>query len=141
MWRYNYTTPCELYHYGVKGMKWGIRRTPEQLGHKRVAKNNKTDIIKTIISGHNSSPIRSKPNSVTDHIGRNGRVDKRSFYDSNGFKIKDIHANAHGNPKRHPYGIHGEHVHDYKLDKSGNLISNTRRELNQKERRENGDML
>lgn len=23
----------ELQHYGVKGMKWGVRRTPEQLGH------------------------------------------------------------------------------------------------------------
>lgn len=23
-----------LEHYGIKGMKWGIRRTPEQLGHK-----------------------------------------------------------------------------------------------------------
>ena len=23
----------ELYHYGVKGMKWGIRRTAAQLGH------------------------------------------------------------------------------------------------------------
>lgn len=23
-----------LEHYGIKGMRWGIRRTPEQLGHK-----------------------------------------------------------------------------------------------------------
>lgn len=29
----------ELYHYGVKGMKWGIRRTPEQLGRKASPKH------------------------------------------------------------------------------------------------------
>lgn len=25
-------------HYGIKGMKWGVRRTPEQLGHERKAR-------------------------------------------------------------------------------------------------------
>lgn len=28
----------ELEHYGIKGMHWGIRRTPEQLGHKNLKK-------------------------------------------------------------------------------------------------------
>lgn len=30
----NYKVDPELMHYGVKGMKWGVRRTPAQLGHK-----------------------------------------------------------------------------------------------------------
>lgn len=28
----------ELYHHGIKGMKWGVRRTLEELGHKRKAR-------------------------------------------------------------------------------------------------------
>lgn len=34
----------ELTHYGVKGMKWGVRRTPEELGYK-VYKKQKGDVV------------------------------------------------------------------------------------------------
>lgn len=30
----------ELFHHGIKGMKWGVRRTPEQLGHKKNSSKN-----------------------------------------------------------------------------------------------------
>lgn len=36
----------ELYHYGVKGMKWGVRRTPEQLGHKNLKKARTANLEK-----------------------------------------------------------------------------------------------
>lgn len=32
MWTYNYST--ELTHHGIKGQKWGVRRTKAQLGYK-----------------------------------------------------------------------------------------------------------
>ena len=42
MWEYNYYDN-ELYHHGIKGMKWGVRRTPAQLGHE----TGKIDLQKT----------------------------------------------------------------------------------------------
>lgn len=36
----------ELYHHGVKGMKWGVRRTPTQLGHR--PKKKKSEVKKFV---------------------------------------------------------------------------------------------
>lgn len=45
---YVLTSNSELCHYGVKGMKWGVRRTPEQLGHQN--RSNKQSTLKSTIS-------------------------------------------------------------------------------------------
>lgn len=34
----------ELLHYGIKGMKWGVRRTPEQLGHNTLRKSKTANL-------------------------------------------------------------------------------------------------
>ena len=38
----------ELYHFGIKGMKWGIRRTPIQLGHATKNKNQRKNDKQTL---------------------------------------------------------------------------------------------
>ena len=40
--------PNELMHFGIKGMKWGVIRTPEQLGHHEPPKKARTNLIKLI---------------------------------------------------------------------------------------------
>lgn len=48
----------ELYHYGVKGMKWGVRRTHNKLGRKAsTAKKRKTN---------NKNKVKNMPKSYTD---------------------------------------------------------------------------
>lgn len=41
MWEYNYNNSDELFHYGVKGMRWGVRKsTPTSGGTKKSKKKS-----------------------------------------------------------------------------------------------------
>ena len=131
----------ELRHYGVKGMKWGVRRTKEELAKARAKSAEKTLSVNKTISGHSPSPKKSDPNDIIDHVDEDGTIDSRSFYDENGWKIRDIHTKSHGNPKQHPYGQKGEHVDEYEWDEDGRLKNRTRRDLTDDERKENADIL
>lgn len=54
-----------LEHYGVKGMRWGVRRTPEQLGH-RTKTNREVDDI-----------IRRMPKADKDKLNLSGRYNHK----------------------------------------------------------------
>lgn len=121
-----------------KPVKTPITKAPVPL--KKQGKSGKIKVDK-VITGHAGPPKQATPDSVIDHIDKTGKVDIRAFYGPDGFKKWDIHTTAHGNPKTHPYGEHGEHAHDYTWDENGKLKARTTRELTKDEREGNGDIL
>lgn len=53
---------CELYHHGVKGQKWGVRRSPEQLGHRTKKQTNRysdmSDDVKAVSELRKKKPYQ-----------------------------------------------------------------------------------
>ena len=98
----------ELYHYGVKGQKWGVRRyqnedgTLTEAGKKRQAKLVKSDKEATISKGHKFYRISDSSNSDTSS-------DK--IYVTSSKEASDFYINALGGSKIYKTGK--AYVHEY----------------------------
>ena len=89
---------------------------------------------------HPHIPVRYAPNAVVDTLSRAGKQRDRTIYGPDGRAIMQIHGGDHGHPKQHPYGQHGEHIHDYIWDESGKP-ERAPREASEAEKTENADIL
>ena len=89
---------------------------------------------------HPSLKAKYRPYAVVDTLSQHGRQRDRMFYNGEGFQSRQINNGPHGNMKRHPYGISGEHAHDI-IWENGTFIRRTTRDLTDVERRENADIL
>lgn len=91
---------------------------------------------------HISIPKEYKPFAVIETSStKNGlsQID-RTLYDKDGVMSKQVHSGAHGNPKLHPYGNQGEHIHIYKWNEDGKLTRITE-ELSEDDKREHADIV
>ena len=59
----------ELFHYGIKGMKWGVRRTPEQLGqmtNKRISLKRRKPTHDELVKSTNARKLYKNRNQLSD---------------------------------------------------------------------------
>lgn len=94
--------------------------------------------------GKISIPATYKANAAieTQTTFKNGKVQiDRTIYDENGKMKTQIHSGDHCKPKHHPYGKHGEHLHNYVWKDGERTPTRTVEELTNKERKEHSDIL
>lgn len=93
----NYYTTDELYHYGVKGMKWGVRRDVELLANHRrnvAVKNAKTKYKEgSITSDQKKAAIKKAKTDRKDYLKKT----KESY---EGLKTKEQREKASQNIRK-----------------------------------------
>lgn len=99
-----------------------------------------TIVVTDVWKEHRSIPMQYKPNAVVETQFPGGQID-RIFYNESGKMVVQIHSGDHGNRHQHQWGIHGEHAHEFFYDSSGAFEQRTDREITERERKENGDIL
>lgn len=85
-----------LQHYGILGMKWGVRRTPEQLGHDL---KTKSYVPHTIKKGTKFYRVSAKPGDAKGSTYFTMLPPDRDFY--RGLYSKEISIQQGGKGKAH----------------------------------------
>jgi hypothetical protein len=70
----------ELYHYGVPGMKWGVRRTPAQLGHNPPSKKRMKGAkkyIESLVKQHKNNRKVEKEAKKIDKAAKKAEAEER----------------------------------------------------------------
>lgn len=104
MWTYRYSTSPELYHYGVKGMKWGVVKEilynskdyiPKDV-HKQIATNVAADTAKSVAkrSAFNAFDRSKSNNRHVKDVQAYRKQMHQKVYDQ---KIKDNVKNMNSN--------------------------------------------
>ena len=76
MWTYNYAYPNELYHYGVKGMKWGVRHDEREMD----ARTKYRTAHKEYKKAFNKAYGFSQRHPITQYIKRSKNYKKSNDY-------------------------------------------------------------
>ena len=90
--------------------------------------------------GHQSIPKYYRPNAVLETVSPNGQHD-RTINGKDGWFTTQIHGGDYCKSKQHPFGIHGEHAHDYYIDPIAKSVKRTTRELTPIERIQHADII
>lgn len=79
MWNYNHTPPSdELMHYGILGMKWGVRRSEAQLARARKKAAKQEPDHEDYTRAHSPKSIRAM--SDKELSDRNKRLNAEKQY-------------------------------------------------------------
>ena len=104
MWEYNYSTSSDLYHHGIKGMRWGVRRFQNKdgsltdAGKKRYSddgseliniKSRNGDLL-TLNRQKNSPLVRFLANRGNSNAKRTIKAESSYLIEKDGKKIGNL---------------------------------------------------